>query len=1585
MSNIQSDSGERIQVLDGNEVLFQTPRVPRSREYSSEICIRKTTNDQYGVRLIGSCLECHNNRSLVEIHGVYDNVVYKGFLSSSSMAGSFSLYMPVDKSTLWHTSCEFSSGWYSGSFDDSEWRNVTSSFLFSDRVRYFRKSFVGLINMAAYEIRLKFRCGIVAYLNGVEIYRQNMPGDPSSSSVACFNESKYRGVVRSGREIRHSNVVAVALASSLPMNAVDFAGWIAIYASAVANYNCYGFPYPSTVVSLVDNSSLAMDYKSSTVDFLSFVFPTELFPVANAILWHSGEMRDDGAVAYQVGGSTEENHIHVMTFVGQRNDLLTIAPIYGATKSYHKYRLSWGRNNLSIPVSALSFGICNIAIPRSLNLSSYEVSAHRSLERVSLRVTTPGVTDCTISPSLPEGVTFSATSCSVSGLALQLLPRTVFTITSLNLFNASASFSLTVTECSESVVEVVRLYSLNAEYEAYRIVDLDTNETVVEELPSSGQKDNSEVSIRFCGTASRYRTIIWSLRCSWNSGSFVSVFVYVGNQREQILRCHYDTQYLRLPSSYVFNVHPFIREDALWYYKMGVAPDGWMNRSTEGWNEERSSLVPNSTNHIQLYKKVWTIDSLSEGGGFSLGIRYRYGCIVFLNGVEVFRNHLPEGNFTSEMVAEGGYGEVKFRFVTLPYRTIRTPAMGPLDYLKEGENVIAIALVGLSVGVPTSSVFDAVLFPFGDSSVSRLMDVTSRSEGMIGDSSSLWDLDPLTDVHSTNCGSNWIDIQFNDDRREWVSSVALQTSFNHRNAPWRSFKVLARNRESEPWTELVNASQLKWWTSLQEKVFFLQNNRPYNVYRFANFSSDVSDCSWYLNRVDLFADSITLSIPDLSYDSPLTAFLDVEMAEAYPIRPLYTNFQVTTPLPPGLELDPTTGVLLGTPLSVVTNYSFTISAVKLNGEETSFPMIVSVILCSNQYSLVTARMYVSSFPSDLNWTLYLGKGQNQSVVQQHTVVSTYASVLYADLCLEPDIYTFGLRGIESPSSSTCGYSLSIDIGSIRFDIAQLDSDGSPSLRVFSSFLPFQINHSEWTATTNSSLVDDHWKEISFDDSQWLVGRAASLNITEMGPLYVRKTFTIPNLDDYQVLNVRAFFFDGLAAYFNGKLVALFNMPDSFNPTTAALSSRDATAPALFHILLHHDGAVSGRNVIAFELHRSPSSSSAVPFSFDASGVFGVEQCSPVLDSFLQISASPGVEGRAADALDLSLSTVVQFPAEPSSIQWTVENHLGSRFNQLAFQHASTVHSLSYSFSGSSGDLDDATKMMEANETMALVGRVEADAPAGLVGFRAFRFDQQNGDSSTLFTVASFLTLYCKSSGAMCPGIDPFPSVEEGQISPASCPYGYSGYSYRICANGVLGEVKSELCALRVPQNLMYREKSFSFVMNTLSSSGEPSYEFIIQEFSFKGLPLPEGMELNQRTGEISGVPTQLQDVESYTIVGSNEKGSVATVISIMVRLGSCPAYGPYSQTLVGNTEKCDCRQLGSYVGSKSRRCVLGDTDGVWERERGVCIPIIVLVFVVAVCILIVFIIISVLLKVNKKKVLSEKKRVVRRFTKWPLC
>ena len=108
----------------------------------------------------------------------------------------------------------------------------------------------------------------------------------------------------------------------------------------------------------------------------------------------------------------------------------------------------------------------------------------------------------------------------------------------------------------------------------------------------------------------------------------------------------------------------------------------------------------------------------------------------------------------------------------------------------------------------------------------------------------------------------------------------------------------------------------------------------------------------------------------------------------------------------------------------------------------------------------------------------------------------------------------------------------------------------------------------------------------------------------------------------------------------------------------------------------------------------------------------------------------------------------------------------------------------------------------------------------------------------------------------------YPSVGEGQISPSKCADGYRGYSYRECVNGQLGDVKNDKCDYKLPARLQYDNNNMEFVMNTEVSSGIPSYRNIIEEFYMQdSTPLPEGLTIDAKTGEITGKPVALMDTQ----------------------------------------------------------------------------------------------------------------------------
>ena len=1588
---------ESVHIYDGTRILYTSPPQVIDQLYSIDYCLEKTVNDQYTISLVDSYGDSWTNGAYLEVHGPYENIVFKGYLyAKRTLTNALSLYNPLKTNAEWKFTNSYGSGWTSIDYNDDTWTSVVlgNPSTPTDGTQYFRKHFTGISNMAAYEVRMRFRYGIIAYINGMEIYRRNMPvGEVTSSTeaIGSFTTSEFRGVVRSGLEIESSDcvlAVEIHMSAGATVTSIDFDAWLSVYAAAMTDVNCYPFPYSPTITSTGGESPIyAMDYYKSRVysipltgteDYLSYSFTVQVIPAVNAIMWYPASMGSSGATAYNVLAApsleSAQGFSVIKTMYNQvyTTEQFTIAPIYNANTPYGAYRFQWLEGGSQVMVPELYLGVCNIPVPTSLTLSVSSLSVYTNVEQIHVYVTTLGAGNCTITPSLPNGLVFDSVSCSISGIATETLPQTTFVVSSYDVFGASASFTLTVNMCSNPIIEIERVYKGQSSKEGYKLINLDTEETILSVEPTSNQQDNTISVQRICSTASRYEVETTSSGDYWYKYSYLNVYVLHGAQREQILRCNYDNTRLSLPGSYYFSVQQPISDQSQWYYKMGEVPTNWYDTNTPSWEQGSYGQFPNSTNHLQIYKKIFSVSSLENGGAFSLGIRYKFGCIVYMNGVEVFRNNVPDGQLTMDMTADGLYNEVKYRFITLPYRTVITSGSSAVDYLKVGQNSIAIALVGLSTTTPTVSEFDAVIRLFGSDASTRVMDATFTQENVKGEVTDAWDLSSDTGAYNSECGSNWIQITFNDDRREWISSVTLQAYYSSFMRQWRSFKLLARNKEEEEWTQLLDVSELKWWVVAQNKLFYLNNNKPYNMYRFTNFASDIEDCYWYVNRVELNADRIEQNIPDLSYESPLTAFRNIEMAEVYPTDTHYLQFTVSPALPAGLSLDPPTGILMGTPTELTNNYHFTISALKLSGEATSCPMVANIISCTGDHNLITVTIRSDSYPSEMKWAVYHGRGTTGPVLKRVDVVAQRNTLYYGDFCIEPALYTF--EAIDTSGDGwfdPAGYCLSIDQGELRFDINQVPKMTKPSIvtTTFTSLVPFQIEFTDWTIAIQSSLVTEGWTLIDYDASQWSVMKAADLGMTTENAVYIRKTFNIPSLEDYQVLNIRVRYMDGLAAYFNGKRVALFNMPSEITPETNALAARDPSLFSKFHVILSIDGGVDGTNVIAFEMHRATETPTSVPMSFDASGIFGVETCSPVVDTYVSLESSQLYAGTVEEALDMYMLTRLRLPTKKEAyIQWTVENLLGSKFNQFAIQNALSVTNYYYSFYGSFTGSEDRFTMVEVRgKEMEKNKRMAEDTSVGFMGFNTFRFEQDENESSNTLTVMSFVSLYCKASGTACPGIDEYPSVSEGQISPASCPYGFKGYSYRNCTNGVLSDVISDRCVYRIPEDLTYQQSSYVFVLGTKVTTGKPRYKYVIEEFSLDNVELPEGLELDSTTGEIFGTPQKLTDISSYTVFGRNPVAATAVVISITVRRGYCLADGVFSRTYVDETAFYSCRELGSYIGTKKRACVLGDEDGVWEKESGFCMPIMLLIIFIVVIIVIIIVIILILLKVNKKK------------------
>ena len=251
-------SEESWQVLGGSLTLYSSPSLGDSQTYTIETCLTATSNHQFTLRMMDSYGDSWSNGAWLEIYGVNDNLALKVMMTESIMEDvNFSLYAPINKNAEWkYNDFEYMS-WMYIDYSDSSWTTITlgSTSRQSTGTQYFRKSFSGAAYMAAIELGLFYQYGIVAYINGVEVYRDNMPsGDVYVGTTASsyYSNYDYRGIYRSSAVAAKSeSVLAVELhfLSTGSSRSVRFNAYLAFASGIDWSNDCFVAPMDFTVTS----------------------------------------------------------------------------------------------------------------------------------------------------------------------------------------------------------------------------------------------------------------------------------------------------------------------------------------------------------------------------------------------------------------------------------------------------------------------------------------------------------------------------------------------------------------------------------------------------------------------------------------------------------------------------------------------------------------------------------------------------------------------------------------------------------------------------------------------------------------------------------------------------------------------------------------------------------------------------------------------------------------------------------------------------------------------------------------------------------------------------------------------------------------------------------------------------------------------------------------------------------------------------------------------------------------------------------------------------------------------------------------
>ena len=1580
-----SAAEESFQVLAGSATLIQSITLTDNEAQTFEYCIAKRSNSQYTLQMKDSYGDSWTTGSYIEIRGKYDNIFFKNYMIDKTREQyALSLYYPIEKNDQWKMTTNAAGTWTQYAFDDNSWTAVTlGSASEVSGTQYFRKTFAGLTGMAAYETRLNYRYGVVAYVNGAEVFRDNMPaGEVTASTLAPggYGNYAYHAFIRPGSEVApEQSVLAVELHfMDLNSHAVDFDAFMALLTPTVQHAPCYSVMDQLTLTSTMSLSSVNNMNKGLSsssplgeegID-VQFSVPNTHMYVNGLRMWPSTSPTYLPKTFTWGGKNSGTTYNTVMNIVGMTHtsDVDSFAYGYFNANLYKEYQLHvTATGSTSLRLYEIYPLVCTVGVPQNILFEPASYTYNALYDEVSIRPVVTEFTGCTISPAVPAGLTFDAATCTLSGKGTAQQAATTYTVTSVvGGQTYSGTFSLAFTVCSNVMLNIRRVYKTAAAREGF-FVRFAWGNVVYREAFATVQQASTTQNHYVCVPKGGFSVFMEGTTNYWSSGSFLYIDVMLSpTERETVLRARFDSN-LGVDSVRSFSLEYPVDYKTQWKYKMGEVPAGWQTGDVSAWSEAAMGSFPESSNTIQLYRNSFNVATVFEYAGVVLSLRYKFGCIVYLNGHEAFRNGVV-GELTTSSVTENTYTEVKYHSISLPIRTIVEGSTPAVNYIQQGANTIAIAIVSTS-SVKTSFFDCALRFMAMDKESRLLEDYTASSSGITGTPANVF-LEYCSASVSSKNPSNYIDIKFGNDRREWIAAVTVQLHYLQTSQYPGQFTLKARNSNLEQWTTLKTVTGMSWSLKGQAKKLHFVNNKPYNQYRFENFAGLTPAATWKISRLDLQSVATTTTIPGLQYNQgqPLEIYKDIEMGEAYPNEDLFYDYAVTPALPEGITLDPNTGMISGTTHIMASTTTHTITATKLNGEQASCTLTFSVAICTGDRSLITLVARADSNPAQSSYKLYEGKGLSGEVKVSVPAFSVANSLNYGDFCMPHGIYTLQLLDTAKNGwLNPAGYYLTVDVGEMKFEMGQVKSGVDYVTTLFSSFLPFQIDYDDWVVLTGAN-APANWNSVDFVPSDWATVKAAAIGTNNEITTYIRREFSIPSLEDYAVLNVRVKYTGGVVVYVNGHKVARFNLAENFDANTQSIEAKAEPVFSVFHVILNTVQAATDKNVIAFEVHRPKDTSSELPVVFDATGVFGVNECSPALDSYAVINGTEPSSGTLEGFFDLSPISYGYLPnAVGTFMEWTVENLEGTRFNAYAWQTVYARTSWGFSLYARKSEEDEYTSTLELLEqsTKAL-DRNTWSVPVGIAGFRQMRFEIDDTSSATVSFSAHFL-LYCRpASAGACPAIDEYPMVGEGQISPAECPYGFRGYAYRQCTGGQLGDVKTDKCTYKVPSDMQYEAERFTFVMDVPTTTGKPTFTNLITHFFMDEVtPLPEGLTLDEETGEISGSAKAVSEA-TYTVHGENPKGATFVVITISVRKGRCAPEGVFERTDVGEVAVYQCALQGSYVGTQKRACVLGEKDGVWQKATGFCMPVMTIVLIVVVVIVIIAVVVFLIVRTTRK-------------------
>ncbi|KAK8803463.1 hypothetical protein WA158_001157 [Blastocystis sp. Blastoise] len=1511
---------------------------------------------------------------------VYNNVIIltmrlnNGEVSSGTpKLQQFTLNFPILPGSVWKSSISAQTGtyWTQMNFDDSNWNSYSPGIfpLVSTTTRYYRYS-SSFTDTAAYALRIniKTNSGFIVYINGKEASRVGLPTITNSNTISLTSETNasWKTVAIPLSEYFISSTtftIAVEIHShSSQLSTIDvFDAYVntissntgeVVTSGGTATCSVDGDNTIEVCRNVADDSDSTKYLFTGTSSTITIALPNGSKTWFNAYQVTSGnDYIGRDPKEWKFYGSEDDgvtwtflDHVMNNSFAARSTSYIFNIPSNRKYFNLIKFDiLNNNGNSITQLAEIRTFVTSQPLVTPGLQYPSHTLTFNTNAY-ISVAPISSGIHTYTITPALPTGLNFNSNNGVLYGSVTVTSPTKTYTISGIDgTNNAATTFTMTISViiCEQPIMAQIVITKVNkSTSKDERVVFYTEDNTQIGTL--NGVNNGANQVLDECQVAGRWKFVLFDdNNDGWEKGAYLDVSIkYDLTTEHRIARMYLLSG---TTTTYYVNTRLDLAPQSAWRYQQGAPTDAnWKTAlfSDVSWSQLYYNPLVSVTQSIILLRSTFTIISKINMVGWELFFKSKAGCVIYVNGNEVYRYNIAAGEITTTTVATDGDSSFLWRSVS-----------GPMTTLSDGDGItVAIVLVNIGSGSYKLD-FDGIFHLLGDSNViQNASDGYYASSGVFtdGDPANLFDSNPytrwITPIHDS-VSEKWVSVQFNNKRAIYMNKYCIYSNRDapsHDPADWTIYGSM----DGITWTSITSQTNNSWKERQQRKCFYaLGTTKAYTNYKIAVTKAAVimDENRYAFSEWEFLIEDInSLVIPDFSFTpSNLVAYKDAIIPDLLVSSEYYYDFSIA-PLPPtGITMDSSNGHFNGIPTTLLTPITYKISARSLQGSYVTFDITFSVIACSYPNNLFKLSFYFTNYASDASWTL---KDSNDKVVDSRSTSVDYSTQDFV-YCKNIGAYYLELADSKNDGWGSGTYSVYIEDDTTPLVSGTVARDESPKTAILSIGRIFSSN-ATWQYLNSGSEAPSDWNTVTFSDAAWTSGIAGSLSVPTGTTQYYRTTFTLSTMNsDFAGIDISASTYAGMIVYLNGHEVRRINMPTgAVNYNTVATDEYTSSTSFISSVsTLINPILVAGTNVIAIEIHKKDTLPATNDFtsvvSFIASGEYRVSD--GVAWSDIEKTDSEGTD----KLFDNNLNTkVVSGPRCVGAIyQYAFNNGRKEFINHYKITNGNNCNQKSPSSWRIEGSNDNGiTWTLLDHEHQQFFTSYKQTFSYDFYSFQSYnsyRFIATECDNSSLdgktcsdgFQLSEF-GLYITNTPSSCVADGIWGPAVEGGYSFQECPNGYAGIQRRLCTAGVFGDVEI-LCTLVAPTDLSYVGSPFNFHKNIPVSL---SPIIVGAELTYTIDPaLPNGLAINQVNGTISGTPLANSDITTYTITATNEFGSVSTAILVYIDLVFCSSEGNWPLTEIGQKYDLPCEDTINYEGYRTRSCQVG-YPAVWGSVVNNC-------------------------------------------------